>query len=101
MVFPRFEVPLEDEFYDRHIRIDVVDGGILNEAVPGITGLRRDPGQAVRTAQCEGKKTPALETWDTRVSSRLKWIPTWNDYSLTQLSSDGFTLKKRTKAGQS
>jgi hypothetical protein len=67
----------------------------------GITGLRRDPGQAVRTAQYQGKKTPALDTWDTRVSSRLKWIPTWNDYSLTQLSSDGFTLKKRTKAGQS
>ncbi|KAI4730422.1 hypothetical protein E4T49_01809 [Aureobasidium sp. EXF-10728] len=97
----RFDVPLEDEFYDRHIRIAGVDGGILNEAVQGVTGLRRDPGQAVRTAQYQGKKTPALETWDTRVSSRLKWIPTWNDYSLTQLSSDGFTLKKRTKAGQS
>ncbi|KAI4736178.1 hypothetical protein E4T50_13323 [Aureobasidium sp. EXF-12298] len=97
----RFDVPLEDEFYDRHIRIAGVDGGILNEAVQGITGLRRDPGQAVRTAQYEGKKTPELDTWDTRVSSRLKWIPTWNDYSLTQLSSDGFTLKKRTKAGQS
>jgi hypothetical protein len=97
----RFDVPLEDEFYDRHIRIAGVDGGILNEAVQGITGLRRDPGQAVRTAQYEGKKTPALDTWDTRVSSRLKWIPAWNEYSLTQLSSDGFTLKKRTKAGQS
>ncbi|THY76422.1 hypothetical protein D6C95_09976, partial [Aureobasidium pullulans] len=78
----RFDVPLADEFYDRHIRIAGVDGGILNEAV-------------------QGKKTPALDTWDTRVSSRLQWIPTWNDYSLAQLSSDGFTLKKRTKAGQS
>ncbi|KAH0289850.1 hypothetical protein M436DRAFT_84719 [Aureobasidium namibiae CBS 147.97] len=94
-------IPLEDEFYDRHIRIAGVDGGILNEAVQGITGLRRDPGQAVRTAQYEGKKTPALDTWDTRVSSRLKWIPAWNDYSLTQLSSDGFTLEERTRAGQS
>jgi hypothetical protein len=97
----RFDVPLDDEFYDRHIRIAGVDGGILNEAVQGITGLRRDPGQAVRTAQYEGKKTPPLDTWDTRVSSRLKWITTWNDYSLTQLSSDGFTLRKRTKPGQS
>ncbi|KAI5204632.1 hypothetical protein E4T38_04565 [Aureobasidium subglaciale] len=97
----RFDVPLADEFYNRHIRIAGVDGGILNEAVQGITGLRRDPGQEVRTAQYQGKKTPALETWDTRVSSRLKWIPTWNDYALTQLSSDGFTLKKRTQAGQS
>lgn len=97
----RFDVPLGDEYYDRHIRIAGVDGGMLNEAVQGITGLRRDPGEAVRMAQYEGKKTPALDTWDSRVSSRLNRIPTWNDYSLTQMSSDGFILKKRTQAGQS
>lgn len=98
----RFGVPLAGEAqYNRHVRIAGVDGGLLSEAVQGITGLRRDPGQVVRTAQYDGKELPALSTWDTRVSSRLKWIPTWADYSLTQLSSDGFTIKKRTKAGQS
>ncbi|KAF2186444.1 hypothetical protein K469DRAFT_706412 [Zopfia rhizophila CBS 207.26] len=98
----RFEVPLGgEELYDRHIRLAGVDGGLLNEAVQGITGLRRDPGKDIRAAQFEGRKTPALETWDTRVSSRLHWIPSWNDYSLNQLSPDGFTLKKRTKLGQS
>lgn len=30
----------------------------------------------------------------------MQWIPTWGDYSLSQLSADGFTLKKRTKPGQ-
>ncbi|KAJ2975439.1 hypothetical protein NUW58_g8356 [Xylaria curta] len=98
----RFDIPLAGEkLYDRHVRIAGVDGGFLNEAVQGITGLRRDPGKAVRTAQFEGKKTPDVGTWATTVSSRLQWIPTWNDYTLTQLSPDGFTLKKRTKAGQS
>ncbi|KAI0512968.1 hypothetical protein F5B22DRAFT_281932 [Xylaria bambusicola] len=98
----RFDVPLEgDELYDRHVRIAGVDGGFLSEAVQGITGLRRDPGRAVRAAQFEGKKTPDIAAWDTRVRERLQWIPTWNDYTLTQLSPDGFTLKKRTKAGQS
>ncbi|KAH7018559.1 uncharacterized protein B0I36DRAFT_253759 [Microdochium trichocladiopsis] len=97
----RFDVPLSDELYNRHIRLSSADGGLLNEAVKGITGLRRDPGQAVRTAQYEGKATPDTSTWDTRVTTRLQWIPNWNDYSLTQLSPDGFTLKKRTKAGQS
>ncbi|KAI0198575.1 hypothetical protein F4808DRAFT_435690 [Astrocystis sublimbata] len=97
-----FDVPLAgEELYDRHVRIAGVDGGILNEAIQGITGLRRDPGEAVRTAQFQGQKTPDVATWDTRVSSRLQWVPSWNDYSLTQLSPDGFTLKKRTKAGQS
>ncbi|PIA91571.1 hypotheticalsprotein [Cercospora beticola] len=100
----RFDVPLaEEELYNRHVRIAGVDGGLLNEAVKGITGLRRDPGQNVRTAQYEGDETPTPDTWDPRVgnATRRGWIPNWNDYSLTQLSPDGFTLKKRTQAGQS
>ncbi|KAI0810164.1 hypothetical protein GGR55DRAFT_645573 [Xylaria sp. FL0064] len=97
-----FDVPLAgEELYDRHVRIAGVDGGFLSEAVQGITGLRRDPGEAVRVAQFEGKKTPDVATWATTVSSRLQWIPAWNDYTLTQLSPDGFTLKKRTHSGQS
>ncbi|KAF2681231.1 hypothetical protein K458DRAFT_343864 [Lentithecium fluviatile CBS 122367] len=98
----RFDVPLSrEELYDRHVRIAGVDGGILHEAVQGLTGLRRDPGAAVRSAQYNGTKTPDKSTWDTRVSSRLQWIPTWGDYRVTQLSADGFNIKKRTKAGQS
>ncbi|KAB8225775.1 hypothetical protein BDV33DRAFT_198188 [Aspergillus novoparasiticus] len=97
----QFEVPLEgEELYNRHIRLPGVDGGYLNEAVQGITGLRRDPGEEVRTAQYEGKVAPNISTWDERVSSRMQWIPVWNDYKLSQLSPDGFTLKKRTKPGQ-
>ncbi|KAK4098606.1 hypothetical protein N658DRAFT_488320 [Parathielavia hyrcaniae] len=98
----QFQVPLKGEqLYNRHVRLAGTDGGFLNEAVKGITGLRRDPGAAIRTAQFEGKALPAESTWDTRVTTRLHWIPAWNDYSLSQLSPDGFTLKKRTKAGQS
>ncbi|KAF5023547.1 hypothetical protein F66182_4414 [Fusarium sp. NRRL 66182] len=98
----RFDVPLEgEELYNRHIRIAGVEGGLLSEAVKGITGLRRDPGANVRAAQADGLELPDISTWDTRVSSRMHWIPAWNDYSLSQLSADGFTLKKRTKAGQS
>jgi hypothetical protein len=98
----RFDVPLSgEELYDRHIRIAGVDGGLLREAVQGITGLRRDPGAAVRSAQFNGTNTPDKSTWDSRVTNRLQWIPAWSDYRLTQLSPDGFNLKKRTKSGQS
>ncbi|KAF1843128.1 uncharacterized protein K460DRAFT_368048 [Cucurbitaria berberidis CBS 394.84] len=98
----RFDVPLAgEEFYDRHIRIAGVDGGLLHEAVQGITGLRRDPGEAVRSGQYNGTLLPNATAWDQRVTSRLQWVPTWSDYRLTQLSSDGFNLKKRTKTGQS
>ncbi|KAF1834801.1 hypothetical protein BDW02DRAFT_497601 [Decorospora gaudefroyi] len=95
----RFDVPLAgEELYDRHIRIAGVDGGMLHEAVKGITGLRRDPGADIRSAQFNGSVLPDRSAWDPRVTDRLQWIPTWSDYRLTQLSPDGFNLKKRTKA---
>ncbi|WP_327423983.1 Tat pathway signal sequence domain protein [Streptomyces sp. NBC_01230] len=95
----RFTVPMRDETYDRHIRIGGDDTGMLREAVKGITGLRRDPGAAVQTAQFEGMKLPDPATWDQRVTTRLPLIPTWGDYTLSQLSADGFTLRKRTRKG--
>jgi hypothetical protein len=95
----RFKVPMRDEAYDRHIRIGGEGTGLLREAVKGITGLRRDPGAEVRTAQFEGKKLPDPSTWDQRVTTRLQYIPEWGDYTLSQLSADGFGVRKRTKKG--
>jgi hypothetical protein len=95
----RFRVPLSDELYNRHVRFASAEGGLFTEAVRGITGLRRDPGAAVRAAQIAGARTPDVATWDTRVSRRLELIPAWGDYSLSQLTADGFEIRKRTKVG--
>ncbi len=96
----RFTVPMRDAAHDRHIRIAGEGKGFLTEAVQGITGLRRDPGAAVRAAQVKGERLPDPATWDQRVTSRLRYVPTWGDYTLAQLSADGFTLRKRTGAGR-
>ncbi|WP_329116963.1 exo-rhamnogalacturonan lyase family protein [Streptomyces sp. NBC_01465] len=95
----RFTVPLVDAAYDRHIRLADSEGGLFSEAVQGITGLRRDPGEAVRAAQIAGRKLPDTSTWATTVSGRLAYIPTWGDYTLAQLSADGYSIRKRTKPG--
>lgn len=95
----RFQVPMSDQLHDRHVRFVADGGGVLGEAVRGITGLRRDPGAAVRQAQIAGCATPDVSTWDTRVSSRLPLIPAWGDYSLRQLSDGCFDIRKRTRAG--
>ncbi|MBB5803757.1 hypothetical protein F4560_003525 [Saccharothrix ecbatanensis] len=95
----RFDVPMRDDLHNRHVRFAGPDDGVLAEAVRGITGLRRDPGAAVRKAQVEGQATPSVQTWDTRVSSRLHLIPAFGDYSLRQVTADGFQIRKRTKAG--
>jgi hypothetical protein len=96
----RFSVPMRDAAYDRHIRFVGEGHGMVTEAVKGITGLRRDPGAAVRSAQVAGSKLPDPATWDQRVTTRLQWIPEWGDYSLSQLTADGFTVKKRTEKGR-
>ena len=95
----RFNVVQNDELYNRHIRIVGEKHGLWGESPQGITGLRRDPGQAVKDAQIAGIATPPLSSWDERVSSRMHWIPVWNDFTLSQLSANGFSIKKRTKAG--
>ncbi|MBE1878752.1 Tat pathway signal sequence domain protein [Myceligenerans pegani] len=95
----RFTVPMRGELYDRHIRLGDSGGGVLSEAVRGITGLRRDPGHAVRQAQIAGRALPDPSTWDQRVTSRLHWIPAWGDYSLSQLTANGYEIRKRTGQG--
>ncbi|MFF2368516.1 Tat pathway signal sequence domain protein [Streptomyces sp. NPDC058122] len=95
----RFTVPMRDAAYDRHIRVGGDGTGLLREAVQGVTGLRRDPGASVQAAQFAGEKLADPSTWDQRVTTRLPYIPEWGDYTLSQLSADGFTLRKRTKKG--
>ncbi|MDT0316856.1 exo-rhamnogalacturonan lyase family protein [Streptomyces millisiae] len=97
----RFDVPMRGEPHDRHVRFAGQGEGVLSEAVRGITGLRRDPGAAVRQAQVAGQATPDPTTWDQRVTTRLQYIPAFGDYSLHQLTANGFEVHKRTKAGHS
>ena len=90
------DVPMHDEPHDRHIRLAGPEG-FLTEAVRGLTGLRRDPGEPVRRAQVAGD--PVGEIPNDEVAKRLHLIPRWNDYTLDQSSADGFTLRKRTAPG--
>ncbi len=95
----RFDVVHRDELYDRHVRFVGENGGLWAESPKGITGLRQDPGKAVRDAQIDGRKTPPLSEWNPRVSGLLHYVPVWNDFTLSQLNANGFTIKKRTKSG--
>jgi hypothetical protein len=95
----RFSVPMQGALYDRHVRFAGEEDGVWGEAVQGLTGLRRDPGDAVRAAQIAGKAVPAPGTWEHDVASHLDLIPAFGDFSLFQSSADSFVIRKRTKAG--
>ncbi len=95
----RFEVPLSGELHDRHVRFSGQEDGLFAEAVRGLTGLRRDPGAAVKDAQLAGKATPAVATWPAATARGLQYIPAFGDWTLFQSSADGFEIRKRTRPG--
>lgn len=92
-------VPLKGELHDRHVRFSGLGDGVFGEAVRGITGLRRDPGAAVRAAQVAGERTPPTAEWNPQVATRLEFVPAYADWTLVQGTCDGFEIRKRTKEG--
>jgi hypothetical protein len=95
----RFDVPMRDLMHDRHVRFGGEGSGLWAEGVRNLTGLRRDPGAAVRNAQLAGKACPPLDQFAPQVRQLLHLVPAWGDYTLSQLSADGFQVRKRTKPG--
>ncbi|WP_442907753.1 exo-rhamnogalacturonan lyase family protein [Kineococcus sp. G2] len=95
----RVDVPLRAAPHDRHVRFAGADGGVFREAVRGVTGLRRDPGEQVRAAQLAGRATPPVETWAAPVPQLLHHVPAWSQYRLRQRTADGFAIAKRLGPG--
>jgi hypothetical protein len=91
-------VPMAGAAHDRHVRLATADGSLFSEAVRPLTGLRRDPGAAARAAQIAGKAV-ALDNIAPGVRPLLDRIPTWSDFTLSQLTADGFAIAKRTAPG--
>ncbi len=93
-------VPLaQAPLHDRHYRLALGEDAMFVEAVRPLTGLRRDPGEAARSAQIAGRAAPPPSRMDKPVGDLLDRIPAWGDVSLAQLSAGGFTLRKRTGPG--
>ncbi len=94
-------VPLGDtELYNRYVRFVGEEDDVFTEAVQGLTGLRRDPGAAVRSQQIQGKRI-VLQEINERVRKGLPYIPAFGDYRLSQLHDSAFGISKRTATGHS
>jgi hypothetical protein len=97
----RFSVPLTDEAHNRHVRFGTAAGGVWGEPVRSLTGLRRDPGSAVREAQVAGTATPPVAQWGQQVRDGYQDLARWNDFTLFQESARHFAVAKRTSAAGS
>ncbi|WP_409456549.1 hypothetical protein [Sphingobacterium sp.] len=92
-------MPLHDTpTYNRYIRFVGEDGEFFSEAVKGLTGLRRDPGNEVRKHQLEGKEVK-WENIAEAVKKGLPYIPEFGDYTLLQAHPSASSIEKRTKPG--
>jgi hypothetical protein len=91
----RFSVPMSDVLHDRHVRF-AGEQGLFAEAVRGLTGLRRDPGQAARQAQIDGTAVPSINP---AANNLLQYIPAFGDWTLLQPNANSFTIRKRTADG--
>ena len=92
-------VPMRGALHDRHVRLATGEDTMFAEAVRPLTGLRRDPGKAFRDAQVAGRGVPPIAEMGAPVGDLLERIPAWGDFTLAQLSANGFTLAKRTGEG--
>lgn len=91
-------VPLTDPTYNRHIRFSGSGRGVWGEPVRVLTGLRREPGAAVDTAQVAGTATPPPSQWASSVRDAYQKLAQWGDFSLVQNSAEHFSVWKRTSA---
>ncbi|CAE6439976.1 unnamed protein product [Rhizoctonia solani] len=85
----KFDVPLSDELYDRHIRFTSASGGLWGEAVRVLSGLRRDATSALLNPQFEGTALPAKDSgsWPATITAGLDTLPIWNDYTTSAKGS--------------
>ncbi|MCF0062819.1 Tat pathway signal sequence domain protein [Dyadobacter chenwenxiniae] len=96
----RFDVPFQGtELHNRHVRFVGENGGVFAESVRGLTGLRRDPGQAFTQAQITGNPTPINAELPQTVAQRLQYIPAFGSYTLFQPTPDAFEIQKQTRQG--
>ncbi len=92
----RFDVPMHDAMYDRHVRFVGEGKGIWGEAVLNFFGLRRDAGRALYDAQTNGTPCPPVEQFPPAIQAHWKEVAAWNDYTLFQPTADSFEIRKRT-----
>lgn len=95
----RFAVPLSgNALYDRHVRFSGEGAGLFAEAVRGLTGLRRDPGEEARQDQIAGRPIQSISA---HVQPLLQYVPAFGDWTLSQATADSFVIRKRTRDGHS
>jgi len=105
----RFEVPMREQAYNRHVAFATQDGGVWSESVQPLSGRRilenpnPDPAHegaasSMEMQQVAGKRIPEPEAFDAKGQDLLRHWAKWNTYRLSQPNDQGYTITKRAHA---
>lgn len=93
-----FNVPLDEELYNRHIRFSGENGGLWDEPCEPLNGRipLYDNHEDLYAKQLTGERIPDRETFSEKQQFLIDHWASWNDFKLEQLNADGFRIQKRT-----
>ncbi|MBR0243753.1 MAG: hypothetical protein IJQ38_04135 [Bacteroidaceae bacterium] len=94
----RFEVPLREQAYNRHVAFATHDGGVWSESVQPLNGRRiltsgRDA--SFELQQVQGKRIPEPSFFDEKNQDLLRHWAKWNTYRISQPNDQGYSIQKR------
>ena len=92
-----FDVPLNEQLYNRHIRFSGDNDRLWDEPCEPLNGRRPlDFRNDLYAKQLEGERIAEPETFSEEQQFLIDHWASWNDFKLEQLNADGFRVLKRT-----
>lgn len=92
-----FDIPLDEQLYNRHIRFSGEDGGLWDEPCQPLSGrFPLDRNEDLYAKQLTGERIAERETFSENQQFLIKQWASWSDFKLQQLNADGFRVLKRT-----
>ena len=94
----RFEVPMREQAYNRHVAFATQDGGVWSESVQPLSGRRiltKGRDMSFEMQQVQGKRIPEPDAFDVHNQELLHHWAKWNTYRLSQPNDQGYAIAKR------
>ncbi len=97
----RFEVPMREAAYNRHVAFATAGGGVWAEPVQPLVGRRvltLDGDKSWQERQMRGERVPDYEKFDAKNRNLIDRWAVWGGFRLSQTTADAFTVRKRSHA---
>ena len=91
----RFEVPMREQLYNRHVAF-ATGQGVWAESVQPLSGRRiLDNNPQLEVDQVAGRRIAEPSTFDEKGQNLLRHWAAWGSYRLSQPNDQGFSITKR------